>query len=89
MRVLDQIVAVSFAMGSCPLVLSYHLLPTGAASLGRHRKRDPAPAIGYEGATAFFLEATFLRVLLFGWGRVPLVDVLARRVAAATAMSAF
>ena len=29
------------------------------------------PAIGYEVLTAFFLEATFLGVLLFGWNRVP------------------
>ena len=29
------------------------------------------PAIGYEVLTAFFLEATFLGVLLFAWKRVP------------------
>jgi hypothetical protein len=27
--------------------------------------------IGYEVLVAFFLEATFLGVLLFGWNRVP------------------
>jgi len=30
-----------------------------------------APLIGYEVLTAFFLEATFLGVMLFGWKRVP------------------
>ena len=29
------------------------------------------PLIGYEVLTAFFLEATFLGVMLFGWNRVP------------------
>jgi len=29
------------------------------------------PMIGYEVEVAFFLEATFLGVLLFGWNRVP------------------
>ena len=29
------------------------------------------PLIGYEVLTAFFLEATFLGVMLFGWKRVP------------------
>src|SRR5712671_4564019 len=29
------------------------------------------PMIGYEVLVAFFLEATFLGVLLFGWNRVP------------------
>ena len=40
------------------------------------------PLIGYEVLTAFFLEATFLGVLLFGWNRVPAwlhVDVGDRR----------
>ena len=27
------------------------------------------PLIGYEVLTAFFLEATFLGVMLFGWNR--------------------
>ena len=29
------------------------------------------PLIGYEVLTAFFLEATFLGIMLFGWNRVP------------------
>ena len=29
------------------------------------------PLIGYEVLTAFFLEATFLGIMLFGWQRVP------------------
>jgi cytochrome bd ubiquinol oxidase subunit I len=49
------------------------------------------PVIGYEVLTAFFLEATFLGVLLFGWKRTPprLQASAAVLVAAGTAMSAF
>jgi len=49
------------------------------------------PLIGYEVLTAFFLEATFLGIMLFGWKRVsPNVHVLsAILVAAGTSLSAF
>ena len=49
------------------------------------------PLIGYEVLTAFFLEATFLGVMLFGWKRVPpwLHVLSAIIVAVGTAMSAF
>ena len=50
-----------------------------------------APLIGYEVLTAFFLEATFLGVMLFGWKRVPpwLHVFSAIIVAVGTAISAF
>ena len=50
-----------------------------------------APLIGYEVLTAFFLEATFLGVMLFGWRRVPpwLHVLAAVIVAVGTAISAF
>jgi cytochrome d ubiquinol oxidase subunit I len=49
------------------------------------------PLIGYEVLMAFFLEATFLGIMLFGWTRVPpwLHVFSAVAVAAGTAMSAF
>ena len=49
------------------------------------------PLIGYEVLSAFFLEATFLGVLLFGFSRVPpwLYVLSAAIVAAGTATSAF
>jgi cytochrome bd ubiquinol oxidase subunit I len=49
------------------------------------------PLIGYEVLTAFFLEATFLGVMLFGWKRVPpwLHVMSAVFVALGTAISAF
>jgi cytochrome bd-type quinol oxidase subunit 1 len=47
--------------------------------------------IGYEVLVAFFLDATFLSVLLFGWERVPpwLHTLSAIAVAAGTLLSAF
>jgi cytochrome bd ubiquinol oxidase subunit I len=49
------------------------------------------PLIGYEVLTAFFLEATFLGILLFGFNRVPpwLYVLSGAIVAVGTAMSAF
>jgi cytochrome d ubiquinol oxidase subunit I len=49
------------------------------------------PLLGYEVLAAFFLEATFLGVLLFGFNRVPpwLYVLSAAIVAAGTATSAF
>jgi cytochrome d ubiquinol oxidase subunit I len=49
------------------------------------------PLIGYEVLTAFFLEATFLGIMLFGWNRVPpwLHTFSCIAVAVGTAMSAF
>jgi len=49
------------------------------------------PLIGYEVLTAFFLEATFLGVMLFGWRRVPpwLHVTSAVLVALGTAISGF
>ena len=36
------------------------------------------PLLGYEVLTAFFLEATFLGIMLFGWKRVPNLHVSSR-----------
>src|SRR5439155_1640062 len=49
------------------------------------------PMIGYEVEVAFFLEATFLGVLLFGWERMPpwLHTLAAIAVAGGTLLSAF
>ena len=49
------------------------------------------PLLGYEVLTAFFLEATFLGIMLFGWQKVPpnLHVTAAVLVAVGTSMSAF
>src|SRR4029079_5258285 len=66
-RFWTRIFAVSFAMGVVSgIVLSYQF---GAnwSEFSRIVGNVAGPLIGYEVLTAFFLEATFLGVLLFGW----------------------
>jgi cytochrome d ubiquinol oxidase subunit I len=86
-----KIFAVSFAMGVVSgIVLSYQF-GTNWSRFSVVVGNVVGPLIGYEVLTAFFLEATFLGVLLFGFKRVPpwLYVLSAAIVAAGTAMSAF
>ena len=86
-----KIFAVSFGMGVVSgLVLSYQF-GTNWSEFSRILGNVLGPLIGYEVLTAFFLEASFLGVLLFGWGRVPkwLQLMAAIVVAFGTLMSAF
>ncbi len=91
MRFWTRIFAVSFAMGVVSgLVLSYQF-GTNWSRFSLTVGNVVGPLIGYEVLTAFFLEATFLGVLLFGFNRVPpwLYVLSAAIVAFGTAMSAF
>jgi cytochrome d ubiquinol oxidase subunit I len=91
MRFWTKIFAVSFAMGVVSgIVLSYQF-GTNWSRFSVVVGNTIGPLIGYEVLTAFFLEATFLGVLLFGWKRVPpwMMAVAATIVAIGTAMSAF
>jgi cytochrome d ubiquinol oxidase subunit I len=66
-----KVFAVSFAMGVVSgLVLSYQF-GTNWSRFSDVVGNVVAPLIGYEVLTAFFLEATFLGIMLFGWKRVP------------------
>jgi cytochrome bd ubiquinol oxidase subunit I len=90
-RFWTRIFAVSFAMGVVSgIVLSYQL-GTNWSRFSVVTGNVLGPLIGYEVLTAFFLEATFLGILLFGGDRVPrwLHVFSAIAVAAGTAMSAF
>jgi len=90
-RFWTKIFAVSFAMGVVSgIVLSYEF-GTNWSRFSVVAGNVIGPLIGYEVLTAFFLEATFLGVLLFGWKRVPpwLQVFSAVAVAVGTAMSAF
>src|SRR5437016_11156052 len=70
-RFWTRIFAVSFAMGVVSgIVLSYQF-GTNWAGFSEVVGNVVGPLIGYEVLTAFFLEATFLGILLFGWNRVP------------------
>jgi cytochrome bd ubiquinol oxidase subunit I len=86
-----KIFAVSFAMGVVSgIVLSYEL-GTNWSRFSVVAGNIVGPLAGYEVLAAFFLEATFLSVLLFGGDRVPrwlhLFSAIA--IALGTAMSAF
>ena len=90
-RFWTKIFAVSFGMGVVSgIVLSYQF-GTNWSRFSVVVGNVIAPLIGYEVLTAFFLEATFLGVMLFGWKRVPpwLHVFAAVAVAGGTAMSAF
>jgi cytochrome d ubiquinol oxidase subunit I len=90
-RFWTKIFAVSFAMGVVSgLVLSYQF-GTNWSRFSVVVGNVLGPLLGYEVLTAFFLEASFLGIMLFGWKRVsPNVHVLsAILVAAGTSFSAF
>jgi cytochrome d ubiquinol oxidase subunit I len=90
-RMWVKIFAVTFGMGVVSgVVMSFQFgtnwsrfADTGGSVLG--------PLLGYEVLTAFFLEASFLGVMLFGWNRVsPKMHFAATViVAAGTLISAF
>jgi cytochrome d ubiquinol oxidase subunit I len=86
-----RIFAVSFAMGVVSgIVLSYEI-GTNWSRFSVVTGNVLGPLLGYEVLTAFFLEATFLSVMLFGGDRVPrwLHVFSAIAVAVGTATSAF
>lgn len=90
-RFWTKIFAVSFAMGVVSgIVLSYQF-GTNWSRFSVATANVIGPLIGYEVLTAFFLEATFLGIMLFGWNRVPhwLVTLAATVVAIGTMISAF
>ena len=90
-RFWTRIFAVSFAMGVVSgIVLSYQF-GTNWSRFSVFAGNIVGPLIGYEVLTAFFLEATFLGIMLFGWGRVPRwLQVFASiMVALGTMISAF
>jgi cytochrome d ubiquinol oxidase subunit I len=90
-RFWTKVFAVSFAMGVVSgIVLSYQF-GTNWSRFSVVVGNVIGPAIAYEVLTAFFLEATFLGILLFGWNRFPpaLHVTAAIMVAIGTAMSAF
>ena len=90
-RFFTKIFAVSFAMGVVSgIVLSYQF-GTNWSRFSHVAGGVIGPLIGYEVLTAFFLEATFLGIMLFGWNRVPRgLHVFASvAVAVGTTLSAF
>ncbi len=91
MRFWVKIFAVSFAMGVVSgIVLSYQF-GTNWSRFSVVAGNVIGPLLGYEVLAAFFLEATFLGILLFGFNKVPswLYVLSAAVVAIGTTISAF
>src|SRR5262245_6598572 len=90
-RFWTKIFAVSFAMGVVSGIPMSYEFGTNWSRFSEVVGNVIGPLIGYEVLTAFFLEGTFLGVMLFGWKRVPpwLHVTSAVLVALGTAISGF
>ncbi len=90
-RFWTKIFAVSFAMGVVSGIPLSYQFGTNWSRFSEVAGNVIGPLIGYEVMTAFFLEATFLGIMLFGWRRVPpwLHVTSAVLVALGTAISGF
>lgn len=86
-----KIFAVSFGMGVVSGVVLSYQIGTNWSRFSTVIGNTIGPLFGYEVLTAFFLEATFLGILLFGRNRVPpwLHALSAIIVAIGTALSGF
>ena len=90
-RFWSRIFAVNFGMGVVSgIVLSYEI-GTNFAGFSEATGNVLGPLFSYEVLTAFFLEAGFLGIMLFGWKRVPgwLHIMATGMVAIGTLISAF
>jgi cytochrome d ubiquinol oxidase subunit I len=90
-RMWVKIFAVTFGMGVVSGVVLSFQFGTNWAVFADTGGNVLGPLLGYEVLTAFFLEASFLGVMLFGWNRVsPKMHFTATIiVAAGTLISAF
>ena len=90
-RLWVKIFALSFAMGVVSGITMSFQFGTNWPGFMQKVGNIAGPLLGYEVLTAFFLEATFLGVMLFGRERVPawLHTLSAILVAVGTSFSAF
>lgn len=86
-----KIFALAFAMGVVSGVVMSYQFGTNWSVFADKTGSVLGPLLGYEVLTAFFLEATFLGVMLFGWNKVgkTLHFVATCAVAIGTTVSAF
>jgi cytochrome d ubiquinol oxidase subunit I len=63
-----KIFAVCFGMGVVSGVVMSYQFGTNWSLFSAKTGNIIGPLLGYEILTAFFLEASILRILLFGWG---------------------
>jgi len=69
-RMWIKIFAVCFGMGVVSGVVMSYQLGTNWSVFSDTVGNIIGPLLGYEVLTAFFLESSFLGIMLFGWGRV-------------------
>jgi cytochrome d ubiquinol oxidase subunit I len=69
-RMWVKIFAVTFGMGVVSGVVMSYQFGTNWSIFSDKVGNVIGPLLGYEVLTAFFLEASFLGIMLFGWGRV-------------------
>lgn len=69
-RLWTKIFAVCFGMGVVSGVVMSYQFGTNWSVFSDKVGNVIGPLLGYEVLTAFFLEASFLGIMLFGWGRV-------------------
>ncbi len=86
-----KVFALSFAMGVVSGITMSFQFGTNWPGFMERVGNIAGPLLAYEVLTAFFLEATFVAVMLFGYGRVPdrLHTAATALVAFGTTMSAF
>jgi len=86
-----KVFALSFAMGVVSGITMSFQFGTNWPGFMERVGNIAGPLLAYEVLTAFFLEATFLAVMLFGYGRVPdrLHTLATAVVAFGTTMSTF
>ncbi len=86
-----KIFALAFGLGVVSGIPMSFQFGTNFGAFSQATKNVIGPMLAYEVFSAFFLEATFLGVMIFGWGRVPKpVHLLATiMVVIGTTLSAF
>ena len=70
-RFWQKIFAVSFGMGVVSGIVMSYQFGTNWSEFANKTAPVLGPLLAYEVLTAFFLEAAFLGIMLFGWNRVP------------------
>jgi cytochrome d ubiquinol oxidase subunit I len=70
-RFWQKIFAVSFGMGVVSGIVMSYEFGTNWSEFANATSPVIGPLLAYEVLTAFFMEAAFLGIMLFGWNRVP------------------
>ena len=66
-----KIFAINFGLGVVSGILLEFQFGTNFSRFSQAVANVFSPLLAYEGMTAFFLEAGFLGIMLFGWKRIP------------------